>query len=174
MSDAKGLGIVDERRAETAVWVARYWRTSRENLAMLLVPQTAAATWRVLRASVSLIFSLCYFPFRSFVLLCLPVAVFLFFFRFCSSLFFSSVRHIACGGGHGSLFLLYIFMFSLSICLLCFCFFIVSFRFSISWKNVYIVPVVSSTTIWHCIAHCRAYCIRGNVVSLLRRSFVIT
>ena len=23
-ADAKGLGIVDERRAETAVWVARY------------------------------------------------------------------------------------------------------------------------------------------------------
>ena len=58
----KGLGMVDERRAETAVWVARYQEEiRRENLAILpvLVPQTAADTWRVLWALVCLIFSLC-------------------------------------------------------------------------------------------------------------------
>ena len=46
LSDAKGLGD-DKRRIETAVRVARYG-TSRENLAVLLVHQTAAATWGVL------------------------------------------------------------------------------------------------------------------------------
>ena len=55
----KGLGIVDERRAETAV---RVRRISTENQAILLVPQTAAATGRVLWALVCLFFRLrCFF-----------------------------------------------------------------------------------------------------------------
>jgi len=56
----RGWGIVAERRTETAGRVARYKTDycSRENLAMLPVPQTAAATWRVLCASVSLFFSI--------------------------------------------------------------------------------------------------------------------
>ena len=46
LSEAEGQGIVDQQRAETADKVTRYQvdYCSRENLATLLVPQTAAAT----------------------------------------------------------------------------------------------------------------------------------
>ena len=60
MSDAEGRGIVDERRTGTADRVVRYQADycNRKSLAMLLEPQTAAATWRVLCASVYLYFPL--------------------------------------------------------------------------------------------------------------------
>ena len=83
---------------------------------MLLVPQTAAATWRVLRASVSLIFSLCYFPFRSFVLLCLPVAVFLFFFSLLFQLvLFKCSAHRLRGGARQFVPSIYIYVFSFDL-----------------------------------------------------------
>ena len=57
-------GTVDEGRTETADGVAsskepdRPLIVGRENLAMIRVPQTAAATWKVFRASVCLLFPL--------------------------------------------------------------------------------------------------------------------
>ena len=67
---------------------------------MLLVPQSAAATWRVVCAIVCPCFPLgCVFPWF-FVLLCYYF-FFLFFTFFSPSSFFSSVRHIARGGGTG-------------------------------------------------------------------------
>ena len=56
----RGWGIVDERRTETVDRVAGYQTAydSRENPAMLLVPQTAAATWRVPCSSACLLFPL--------------------------------------------------------------------------------------------------------------------
>ena len=49
LSDAEGRGVVDERRTEKADRVARYQADWQGDLAtMLLVPQTVAATWRVI------------------------------------------------------------------------------------------------------------------------------
>ena len=78
---------------------------------MLLVPQTAAATWRVLCA-LSIVFPL------FFVFLCLQVAVFFFFFFLL--VLFKCLPHRLRGGITVSLFLCSSFGFSLSVCFLCF------------------------------------------------------
>ena len=59
-----GLGVVDERGGGAAVWVARYqadWQREPIHVYTILVPQTAAATWRVLWALVCVLFFLSYF-----------------------------------------------------------------------------------------------------------------
>ena len=139
---------------------------------MLLVPQTAAANWRVLCALLA-----CYFP----LVPCLDtvymyvVVSFIFFLFFpARESFFSSAYHNPCGGGARqsvSSFFFQFFLFSFDLSSFCFCFSFVSFLFFIS-QIVYDMPVVSSTHTYmvtrHCIAHCCccAYCIGGNVVSL--------
>ena len=101
-TSSPGWGVVDERRTETADRVARY-QTSSENLAKLLVPQTAAATWRVFCASVCLVFR--------FVL---SLTLFIFkWFRFFSSLSLSAC-HIP--WGETWQLLLFFLPCSLSIC----------------------------------------------------------
>ena len=95
-------------------------RTCREKLAILLVPQTATASWVVLCALVCLLLSLFHFPLWSFSLLCLQVVVFLFFI-FPARYFHVFATSPAGGKGHDSLFLpvFHFFLpFFLLICLL--------------------------------------------------------
>ena len=101
---------------------------SRENLALRLVPQTAAATWRVLCAVVRLLFSLCCHSLGSLsYLLCLQVVVFLFLFF--QLVLFKCLPHRLRGGAR-QLFLLF---FVVTFFLFPFRFvFFVSFRFYIS------------------------------------------
>ena len=82
---------------------------------MILVPQTAAATWRVRCALVNLLFPLVSW---FLVLLCAEVVVFFFF----------QVSATSPAGGHDIFFPSYIlqYIFSLSICLF-FCFSFVFF-----------------------------------------------
>ena len=128
---------------------------------MLLVPQTAAATWRVLCALVCLLFPLV----LSLTLFQVVVVLFFLFFFF-QLVLFKCLSHSLRGGTTVCYFYLFIFCFFL-LFLFRFVFFVfvfvfVSFRVSISY-NVCVVPIVSSMMTWHRIAHC-AYCIRGNVV----------
>ena len=86
---------------------------------MLLVPQTAAATWRVLRALVCVLFSFFVFSLVLRLTLFTSSGVFVLFFQL---VLFKCLPHCL-RGGHDSLFLLFFliflsfFSFSLSICL---------------------------------------------------------
>ena len=115
LSDAKGLGIADGSRAETAAWVARYqadWQGQTwlsYSYDKLLPPHLEGA----LGFGLPVIFPLLFFPWL-FVLLCLQAAVF-----FVLSLFplvlFQVLATWPAGGGDDRLFLLIFFFFSFEL-----------------------------------------------------------
>ena len=85
---------------ERALVVLLYMST-----AIILVPQTAAATWRVLWALVCLLFSLCYvfhgsLSYSVYKKWCLCYTWYLVYYRV-PARSFSSVGHLACGGRAG-------------------------------------------------------------------------
>ena len=142
---------------------------------MLLVPQTAATTWRVPinSALVCLLFSLGSWSYSVYKEWCF------FFFFFFSSSFFSSVCHIPCGQGGGGttvcffqffiiLFRLVFFDFVFFLCFLSFLYFIgcVCRACRIQYDGMALHSPL-------CLLHTWQRSIRGTVVSLWR-SFVTT
>ncbi|MEP4804771.1 MAG: hypothetical protein ABJZ69_10200, partial [Hyphomicrobiales bacterium] len=91
-----------------------------ENLPMLNVPQTAAATWMMLFALVCLLFTMLVLSLTLFT----SSGVFLFFPYFFTSSLFSGVCHIPYGGVHDSLFpIVFLILFRLALSSV-FCFFL--------------------------------------------------